>query len=183
MRAGVAPALVAALILASCGGAEPASQSPGAERPEPTGATPSSTLPGGTGDPKDPKAGSAPDPCELLSTEEIEAAVRSPVAEGVGAAGADCHWTGEPGQPRVSLALVPFRQTSACTATRPDGAQEVSGVGAEAWWDFLLAETAVGSVVACPRGYQVTVTLSGGTNEASLRAAAEELAAAALGRL
>ena len=162
------------------------------EAPEPQGMTPpavtpatgTETGPTGPGPTDDAPGAGRVQACELLTAGEIAAEVGAPFTEGVASERSTCNWAGEGGQLSASLTLAKSAASSPCTMVRPEGAQEVEGIGAEAWWEAVQAETIVGTLVACPEGYQMTLTLSGGGGEeASLRAAAEELAATVLGRL
>jgi hypothetical protein len=120
-------------------------------------------------------------PCDLLTTAEVAAEV-GPVSEGVLIEGSGCQWAAQGGQSSVALAVLPI-PAATCLMSRPPAAPAVDGLGVEAWWEFVQAETAVGILVACSEDRQVNLTMSGGDDEGDLRNSAETLARMVLARI
>ena len=165
----------------ACAPTQPA-ETPQGQPPSPSVRATSPVLGEGPSTPADAVPVKKVRPCDLLSPEEIASEVGPPFSEGI-MGDSICHWPGEGGQLSAALSVVDSPDVAACLKGRSEGSQDVEGLGAEAWWAAVQAETTVGSLVVCPRGYQVTFTLSGGEDESSLRGAAEALAATVLDRL
>lgn len=123
----------------------------------------------------------------MLLKAEVEAAVGSPVAEGVADVANACTWEkSDPAKISVGLHLLGLSDGAKCAAGR-QGSSSVTSLGVEASWEFVAAAE-TGSVVACPAGWQVQVTLVGDlvsqtTSEASMRAAGETLMSLVLKRM
>ena len=175
----VALTLAASAVLAACQDPQPSATSQSTPPSASAPASPQGTEPVAPTDASTAQAG-APATCDLLTPAEVEAVLGAPVAEAP-SEGA-CQWAGGGGGASVALA-VDRASAQQCEAGRPEGGAEVGGLGVDAWWGFVLAEVGVGTLVACPEGYRVTLTLTGGTDEATLRASAEALAAAVLPKI
>ena len=158
-------ALATGLLLTACGGSPRPSPSVVAESPSASVSLPSTEPP--------PVAEAAG--CDLLDAAEVGEALGVPVADGVPLAASTCSWSAEAAQASVSLAVVTVPEIPDCEVARPQGARDVRGLGAEAWWEFVQAEVGVGSLVACEADTVVTLTVTGGSDEAASRATAEEL--------
>lgn len=177
MRAAAVLALVGTLV-AACGEPTDGGRRPARDR-SPAGTATGETVPSPAAS---AKAGGTASPCELLTQEEVGMAIGGPVTPGEAMPSA-CTWRGDPGMPVVSLAVATIPDPRACERAAPPGVEKVGGLGVPAWWEHIQAEVSVGTLLACPPGGQVILTLSGGTaEEPVLRGAALELASSALAR-
>jgi hypothetical protein len=175
-------ALAAAALLGACGGGPAAARI--ARRGQSTGTTPATVkLPnqGGTLPP-----GPIRPACELVSRDEMAAAVGNPVGPGTGQ-GRNCFWaTAVDGGTSASITAVkpgPGKATAdECGRLRlgqpSEGKHEdVSGVGTSAVWVVDTLTTLIqGSIVACWDDSAVMVLLTGERDPSALRATAVNLA-------
>lgn len=183
-RSTIALAIGNCLLLAACGGGSAGTAAPttatGGGGPTTPPAVSTSAVPGSSSD-------TAPQACSLLSKAEIEAAVGNAVADGVADIANACKWEkSDPTKISVGLHLLGLSDGEKCAAGRA-GSSPVTGLGVDASWDFVAAAE-TGSVVACPAGWQVQVTLVGDlvgqtTKEATLRTAGEQLMQLVLQRM
>jgi hypothetical protein len=130
------------------------------------------------------------EPCELLTTEEVGAAVGNPVEDGeVDISLATCSWTSDPNATGASVAFLAFGVPRICAdALAADSAnEEIESFDDPAFWTFLPTAGGVGSISVCTAAGQLIVTVTGGLNdaadEARVRAATEDLTGKALARL
>jgi hypothetical protein len=128
--------------------------------------------------------------CELLTREEVTAAVRNPVAEGSDEVGLRlCDWVSLTDGTSVSASLLVGPDEQLCVdALEVDPANEkVDGFDVPTYWSYLDIQGGFGNIVACTDAGQLTLTVTGSfdgaTDEQRLREAAEELAAKAVDRL
>jgi hypothetical protein len=126
-RALVPLLLVAGATLAACGGDDTS----GGDEPTPSGATSDSGDAGG-----DVAA------CDLLTTDEVQAAVGSPVKKGIARSGepitggtfTSCLWqSDDPDNPADQAQLFLYSNTDAADSAREDDSQDVSGIGDKAF--------------------------------------------------
>jgi hypothetical protein len=127
--------LAVCVALAACGGAGDDDADAG-DAPS-AGETPSATQ-GGSGD--DVAA------CDLLSPEEVEAAVGSPVKEGIQTSGpaitgggfSTCVWqSGDPENPADTATLTIYENADAADSVRGDGSKDLEGIGDQAFSDSV----------------------------------------------
>jgi hypothetical protein len=126
-----------------------------------------------------------PDPCSLLNPAEIQGVLGSAVQAGVPDGSANCRWE-KADLHKITVAIhllvLPGSVTCQIAASTP-----VDGLGVPAAWHYVsAAET--GSIVACPTGRQVQITLVGDllthtTTEADLKAKATQLMTIVLPRI
>jgi hypothetical protein len=177
MRRLLALVVIAAFALGACTGGEGDDDS----NPVVTG--------GGTQDGGDDGTGDV-DPCALLTTEEVEVAVGNPVEDGAADAGlGTCTWATDPDATSASAAFLGVGVPQVCAdALEADSAnEEIEGFDDRAYWSFVPTGGGVGTITACTSEGQLVVTVTGGldddTDEAGVRAAAEDLTGRALARL
>ena len=130
------------------------------------------------------------DVCTLLTSEEIEAAIDTPVDDGRPDVANSCIWdTDDPEQRSVSVhLLVGPTQEQCVSALEGDTSLTPAGAFADpAFTSYNPAAGGLADVVACTGAGQFQLIVSGGfsetDNEAELRAAAEELAQLALAQV
>ena len=135
IRRGLVPLLlVAASALAACGGGEDDDQAD-----EPTTEATQGDLA------EEPSGDSA---CELLSTDEVAAAVGSPVKDGIPASGAaitggsfdTCVWrSDDPDNPADTATITIYPNAAAADSVRSDDSEAVEGIGDEAFIDAFAS--------------------------------------------
>jgi hypothetical protein len=138
LRRTVVPLLiVATAVLSSCGGDDSDSGSTGVDEP---GATPSASESAGesTGD----DTGGDVAACDLLTTDEVAAAVGSPVKEGIPSTGpavtggsfTSCLWqSDDPDNPADTATVTIYPNADAADSAREDDSQDVPGIGDQAF--------------------------------------------------
>ena len=179
--------LGAALLLSGCAGSSDPETPPvattAAAGDEPA-APEAATAPGAEPDAGDTGAGGDVVACDLLSAEEIDAALGTAVQEGSTFAEPACAWLGSGTGVSVNLVFRPLGDAQTCLRTRVGQTSDVAGLGDEAWWEFVEASSAnVGTVTVCIGGDQVGLTAAGDFEEAPLREGMEELVRSVVGRL
>jgi hypothetical protein len=132
-RAVVPVLLVVSATLTACGGDDNSSSAADAPRSS-----------AGTSDPSDagnPTGGDVA-ACDLLTTDEVEAAVGSPVKEGIARTGepvtggtfTSCLWqSDDPENPVDQAQLYLYSNTAAADSAREEDSQEVPGIGDQAF--------------------------------------------------
>jgi hypothetical protein len=128
--------------------------------------------------------GQLPDPCTLLTADEVAGILGTSVDDGVADVGNSCKWEkSDPHAITVGLHLQALSVGLKCYT----GGTPVSGLGADASWDYTqFAYT--GSLVACLPAVQVQITLVGDlvthtTTEQQLQAAGVQLMGLVIPRL
>jgi hypothetical protein len=142
---------------------------------------------------KPPSAQGAIDACKLLSEAEIAAAVGNPVEKGeYYAAGTEvCRWdTEEPDHVSVLLTvrgLGSDREKILCADLRgkAGSAQQISGVGEVATWEFSSMGTLFnsGDIESCGAKGFISLSLNGKADEATLKQAALTIIGKVMSRL
>jgi hypothetical protein len=148
-----------ALVIAGCGGsgataAPPAS--PGASTaPETVMASEvASVAPGDTS----AAVVTLPDPCSLLTQDEIQGIIGKPVMAGAPDVGNSCHWERtDVHDISVSVHLLDLQGILPC---QTGGTSPVDGLGTAAGWRYT-DNIGTGSITACQSGVQVQIVLVG----------------------
>jgi hypothetical protein len=137
-RAFIPVVLVAAATLASCGG-DSDSGTTDDDRPSASDSVSQTPSPSATGSESQTGDVAA---CDLLSTDEVEAAVGAPVKEGIANAGqpitggifTSCLWmSDDPDNPADQGQLYIYSNTAAADSAREDDSEEVPGIGDSAF--------------------------------------------------
>ena len=143
---------------------------------------------GGGGDGGAPGGGDV-DTCELLTTDEVEAAVGNPVNDATPDIANSCQWdSDDPDERSVSVHLlaVPDRQFCVDALATDSQYDEAEGFGDPAFTSYNPSAGGLADVVVCAAGqFQLIVVggLSETGTETELRTAAEDLAGTAFDRL
>jgi hypothetical protein len=178
MRRVLVIGALAALALAACGGDDGDSGS----SPSGNGGN------GGNGTADAPSSGGGDvDACELLTTEEVEAAVGNPVADGRADIANSCNWDADTGFYAGTLVLAAGTKDQCVAALETDDTYtEASDIADGAFTTYNPNVGGTASVTTCTDKGQVTVDVYGyddPADEQHLRTASEELARQALARL
>ncbi|HEX6311282.1 MAG TPA: hypothetical protein VF152_06615 [Acidimicrobiia bacterium] len=180
MRRVVLIAALVVLALAACGGDDGDSGSGGNGNGGNGGGTAADT----------PDVSGDVDVCELLTTDEVEAAIGNEVNDARPDIANSCVWgTDDPEQRSVSVHLLIGPSQDQCVSALEGDADltETDQFGVPAFTSFNPAVGGLADVVACTDQGQLQVIANGGVsetgNEAELRSAADELAQQALDRL
>ena len=141
IRRALVPVLLASVAtLTACGGDDSGDQA----ADDPTSASTEATE-GGAGDDGGDPAGDVA-ACDLLTTDEVEAAVGSPVEDGVPTSGpavtggdfSTCVWqSADPDNPADTATLTIYENAAAADAVRSDGSPAVDGIGDSAFSDSV----------------------------------------------
>jgi hypothetical protein len=152
---------VVAIAVAGCGGSA-STNAPGAASAAPASdgapaaATSSAATPAAAGTPVTPAA--LPDPCKLLTADEIKGVVGHTVAAGRANGTGECVWD-RSGVSEISV-YVKVMILPGTLGCQIGGSKPVDGLGPQAGWSYLAAGN-TGSVTVCPSRLQVKVTLVG----------------------
>jgi hypothetical protein len=147
-RALVPLFLVASTALTSCGGDDSGSASdPPTSDPSTSASTSAGSITPAV-EPTDQAAGDAVAACDLVSTDEVAAAVGSPVKAGQGTSGpsvtggsfTSCVWLSDDADHPADTATVTiYDNAAAADSVRSDSSQELTGIGDSAFSDYAAS--------------------------------------------